>query len=268
VATNPILADLPLIVGGALATIWGGPWEASRPFVQELGPGFFTAGILASLVEPFFRKEFARNAFVAAFRYVLPTEFKDEIAKILRYEFIAEKQLWTVVIEKLEDDTVLVTTSFEKTIRNKSTSTRKKGCYFTVPELKFNNGPARIMDCSVENDDQKIETFTSEATAEVIAATTDELSILPDRTAKFWGKATQYRRISDVMYETFTTPVINPEIEVIISDSDFEHRVEFGTPGDVKKLKYANRYALSGVYFPGQYMFVRWWPKQTAATKA
>jgi hypothetical protein len=56
-----------LIFGGALGTIWGGPWDVTRALIQELGRGIFTAGILAALVEPFFRKEFARDAFEAAF---------------------------------------------------------------------------------------------------------------------------------------------------------------------------------------------------------
>jgi len=121
------VACLGLIIVGVTATIWGGPWEATRPIFKELGPGIFTAGILASLVEPFFRKEFARDAFLAAFRYVLPEEFREEVAKIIRFEFVAEKQLWTVKIDKIDNDndTVIVTTSFDKTIKNRSKSTRR-----------------------------------------------------------------------------------------------------------------------------------------------
>jgi hypothetical protein len=92
------LISIGLIILGLAATVWGGPWELARPIVKELRPGVFTAGILAYLVEPFFRREFARDAFLSAFRYVLPTlsafryvlptEFRDEVAKILRFEAI------------------------------------------------------------------------------------------------------------------------------------------------------------------------------------
>ena len=77
-----------LIVVGILATIWGGPFDRISPIIKELGPGIFTAGILASLVEPFFRNEFARDAFLAAFRYVLPDELKEEVRRILNYKFL------------------------------------------------------------------------------------------------------------------------------------------------------------------------------------
>jgi hypothetical protein len=39
------------------------------------------------------------------------------------------------------------------------------------------------------------------------------------------------------------------------------HYKEFGTVGDVEKAQLSNKYTLRGVYFPGQYMLVQWWPK-------
>src|SRR5215469_15060470 len=105
-------------IRGDLLPYVGGP-------IKELGPGIFTAGILALLVEPFFRKEFARDAFLAAFRYVLPSEFREEVEKILKFDFIAESQLWSVQIDKIDDETVLVTTTYERVIKNK-TKTNKR----------------------------------------------------------------------------------------------------------------------------------------------
>jgi hypothetical protein len=79
-----------LIVGGLVSAI-GGPgllWEPIGAVLRELGLASIVAGILGLFVEPFFKNEFARDAFLAAFRYVLPDEFKEEIERILRYEFI------------------------------------------------------------------------------------------------------------------------------------------------------------------------------------
>jgi hypothetical protein len=60
-------------------------------------------------------------------------------------------------------------------------------------------------------------------------------------------------------------PIKNPEIVVLIDDDVFHHIAAFGavaaSPDDVTKSKFGNHYTLSGVYFPGQHMFVRWWPK-------
>jgi hypothetical protein len=209
----------------------------------------------------FFRKEFARDAFLASFRYVLPPEFKDEVARIIRFEFIAEKQVWKVEIDKLDDNAIKITTSFDKTIKNASKLVRKTRGLYTVPELSFNNGPVKVCECTIECGNEQITSFTLSNQNGHLNASTKEIDILPGRTARVYGKAIQYRRIDDIIYETFTTPAINPEIEVIVPE-EFEHKVEFGTAGGITKSAYGNRYTLSDVYFPGQYMFVRWWPKK------
>ena len=67
------------------------------------------------------------------------------------------------------------------------------------------------------------------------------ISVYPEKTATMFSRAIQYRRTNDVIYEPFNTPVINPEIEVIISDA-FDHEIAFGTPGGFKKSRYRNHY--------------------------
>jgi hypothetical protein len=94
--------------------------DGTRFVVGEVGVALLIAGILAGLVEPFFRQEFARDAFLAAFRYVLPQEFREEVEKILKFDFIGEKQVWIVQIEKLTEETVLVTTTYERIVKNKT----------------------------------------------------------------------------------------------------------------------------------------------------
>ena len=255
---------LVLMVGGGVVTLVGEYVPFVGWILKELGPGFFTAGILAALVEPHFRREFARDAFLAAFRYVLPREFKEEVDKIIRFEFIAERQVWTVRVDKIEgdDDTVLVTSSFDKVIKNRTKAPHKKGAYYTIHELSFSAGPSQILDCRIEYDKKIEDTFevTNPTGTELIAAT-KEIEIDPGQTARVCGRATQFRRSDDFVFETFLTPVVNPEIEVIIPEG-FDHRIEFGTSGERTRIAYSNRYVLSGVYFPGQYMFVRWWPKR------
>jgi hypothetical protein len=255
------ICALLIIVGGA-GTIWGNelPWVGSA--VKELSPAIFIAGVLGTFVEPFFRKEFARDAFLAAFRYLLPSEFKEEVEKIIRFEFIAERQVWDRIGG--DDEMVLVTSSFDKVIKNRTKAPHKTRGYYTIHELSFSAGRSKILDCRIEYDKNVEDKFdvTNPTGTELIAAT-KELEIEPGKTARVCGKATQFRRSDDFVFETFLTPVVNPEIEVIVPEG-FDHRIEFGTSGERTRIAYSNRYVLSGVYFPGQYMFVRWWPKRTA----
>jgi len=92
---------------------------------------------------------------------------------------------------------------------------------------------------------------------------TPDITIKPDMTARLWGKAAQYRRENDSMYETFRMPIIDPQIRVIVNDEEFFHQVRFGTHGDWTKAEFENHYTPAGVHFPGQHMVVRWWPKES-----
>jgi hypothetical protein len=81
---------------------------------------------------------------------VLPPEFREEVEKILRFDFIAEKQVWTVQIEKVSDDVVRVTTTFEKTVKNKTKSNKPLGAHYEVEDYKFPNGQTQIIECGIE----------------------------------------------------------------------------------------------------------------------
>jgi hypothetical protein len=260
-----------LILGGLTMAIVSHvvPWGWAQVVIKELGTGLLIAGILGSFVEPFFRKEFARDAFLAAFRRVLPDEFKDEVEKIVRFELIAEKQVWSVNVEKINDQAVRVTTSFERIVRNKSKSNRPINAWYEAEDFDFSEGPTQIIECGVQGDgvqgdqSQTHKSTTLKRHERHVDMKSPELLLEPGKTARVWGKATQYRRTNDCMWETFRVPIINPEIEVLIDDKEFSHDIQFGTPGDYTKSEYSSHYTLSGVYFPGQFMFVRWWPKKS-----
>jgi len=110
--------------------------------------------------------------------------------------------------------------------------------------------------------DKKVTDFTTERHADWIEATSKKIKIEPGETAKISLKGKQYRRQNDSMWETFVDPIVNPVIEVIIDDQVFDHKIEFGTKGDYEESEFGNKYTLDAVYFPGQYMHVRWWPKK------
>jgi hypothetical protein len=255
-----------LVIVGAIAAVFGDelPWEWAHPIAKELGLGSFIAGLLAVFVEPYFRKEFARDMFFVAFRYILPPELRDEVTKILRFSFIAEKQLWIVKVEKIDGDaeTVLVTTAIEKIFRNKTALKQQLGGYYQIPEFNFSNGKVAITECRVQTDKQQLENYEVNEEGYSTAAQTEKLDVFPNETITMQCKATQYRRINDVVTETFLSPALNPAIEVIVP-VDFDYQAGFGRSGDVEKSRYTGRHTLSGVYFPGQHMFVQWWPKET-----
>ena len=250
-----------LLVGGGLQWVaqYTPPW--SDRLITEMGVAFVVAAILGLTVDWALKAEFARDVFRAAFSYVIPPEFKNEVAKILAFDFMAERHLWRVQVQKVNDETVLVTCFIHRTVRNRTSLRKPKGGYLQAWDWQFKEGSTEILECSAKNEDGVIKSFSKvERTPYQVEARTEEFTVLPNRTVELWSKSEQYRRISGDMYETFLTPALNPEIEVDISN-EFHHEVEFGAVNVTAKEKFTNRYRLDGVYFPGNFMMVRWWPR-------
>jgi hypothetical protein len=267
-----ITASALFVVGLAVAVVayLFIPWEFPRFIITEIAVAAFIAGILAGLVEPFFRAEFARDAFLAAYRYVLPPEFKDKVEKIIRHEFIAERQVWRIKIEKVDSGNVRVTSTYERAFRNKTRTRQLVSAWYQVEDYGFPDGPTKIAGCGIKVESQEpIVTDVEESKGHYVEAKTrDGVYLEPGKSATVWGQAIQYRRANDIYFEAFRTPIKNPEIAVEINDQEFDHVVEFGATGDKTKAQYENHYTLYGVYFPGQYMYVRWWPKSPAVRGA
>jgi len=238
-------------------------WGWLEPIAKELGTALIVSAVLGATVDFFFKGELARNAFLAAFRYVLPGEFKEEVAKILAHPFVSNDHIWKVKIEKVNETVTLVTTMVERKIANRTSSDQERGALYTIPEYDYENGPSEILECAFEMKGKRSRGFKTERHEDWIEATTEKFKIKPNETAKISVKAKQYRRTNDSMWETFLDPIIKPVIEVIIDNAVFGHKVEFGTNGYYEESKFDNKYTLDAVYFPGQYMHVRWWPKKT-----
>jgi len=262
-----ISATLIVVGLGALVGAVFIPSETSRFIASEIGVAILIAGIIAVAIDPFFKRQLAQDVFLAAFRHVLPSEFKDEIEKILKFDFIAEKQVWIVQIDKISDQVVLVTTTYERIIRNKTKSDKSAKAHYEVEDYKFPDGPTKIIECAIQYQTTSRQSSVQNDREHDVEVETDSLSIRPGEAATLSGKATQYRRINDSVYETFRDPIVNPQIRVVIDEAEFSHSITFGTHGDQTKDKYDNLYTLSGVYFPGQFMVVRWWPKPPPAIK-
>jgi hypothetical protein len=196
---------------------------------------------------------------------VLPPELKDEVAEIMKFGFIAEKHKWGLELTKVDEDTVQIITTVERTFVNKTSFKQNTHGLYTVEDLNFPNGPSEILECEIQDESGNVKRSEAIKNAHGLEATTDEITVEPGHKVTVRGKAKQYGRTNGFLFETFLAPTVNPQIDVTIPD-DFAHHVEFGATGDKEKEKYRNLYTLSGVYFPRQIMSVRWWPKHSTAT--
>jgi hypothetical protein len=92
------LAAIGVLLNGLAFQV---PWNWLEQIVREFGSALIVAAVIGGTVDIFFKKEFARDAFVAAFRYVLPTELKEEVLRVISYKFLCTESRMIVQIEPI-----------------------------------------------------------------------------------------------------------------------------------------------------------------------
>jgi hypothetical protein len=105
---------------GAAGSLWHQdiPWSWLAHLAGALSPPLFTAGILGLTVDIFLKRELARDVFVAAFRYILPDELKEEVQRIISYKFLCIDSTTIVSISAPSNDIVRVEIKHERTFKN------------------------------------------------------------------------------------------------------------------------------------------------------
>ena len=136
-----------LIIGLGLIVVphWG-QWTWDYGISSEIGVALVIASILGFTIDRWMKAELRTDVFQASLGYVLQPEFRDEVSRIIGYKLICERHDLLVKIEKVSADTVKLTSSVERTIRNKSSYSEEIGNYVAVDEWGFSAGTSDILD--------------------------------------------------------------------------------------------------------------------------
>ena len=264
ITTKAILSGFLIL--GAVATVWGGdvPWEWLRPFLTDLGPAFFTVGLLGLTVDIFLKRQIARDVFNAAFRYVLPDELKDEVLRIISYKFICTDSLLIVSIDPIGNGLVRVNIKIERTAKNITRHTESMPIGFAVDEWGFHNHTSGISKCAYEMGDGIWRDCGDDpsysATKYALGKISKEpLRVKSGQIIRFVAEGWEIQRENGNFWMFNSAPAINPVIEVNIP-APFLHGCSFGVPGEkVLTSSIAAHYRLDGAQFPGQNVQIRWW---------
>jgi hypothetical protein len=95
-------------------------WRWDYGITSEIGAAFVIAAILGFTVDRWLKAELRTDAFLAAIGHILEPEFRAEVSRIVGYKIICEGHSQWVEITLVENNVVRVTTSVERTLRNKS----------------------------------------------------------------------------------------------------------------------------------------------------
>jgi hypothetical protein len=249
-----ILGVIALLISEAL------PWKALEKTSEGVGIALLTAGLLGLSVDRILKIELARDAFQAAFRYVLPLELKDEVARIINYKFLCTKHHGVI---RMNDDVVRVDISIERTIKNISGHTETYKSLLHLDEWGFAGLASTVTLCIAEYDGQKYEgQVVPPDRGSAIGTETTDISVRSGGEVVSVVKGYEFHRSNGLQVLALRHPTLNPVINVTIPD-DLEHECSFGVPGGKVNLsRIANRYELNGTQFPGQHIKLRWWPKK------
>jgi hypothetical protein len=252
-----------LLFGAALIVIphyWNWSWDYG--ITSEIGVAFLVTSILGFTIDRWLKLELRTNAFLAAIGHILAPEFRAEVSRIIGYKLVCERHTLLVAIELLSASVVKVTSSSERTIRNKSAYTQPIKNFVHVDEWGHAaEGRSEIIDCLLEIEG---ETFRPDrdliADAYSIQISTEEKQLKPHQTAILRARWIEYKNINDVNFYHYTIPTIDPEIEVRPAQ-EIDCSIGFGTPAEYVESHYSIKKQLVGTYFPHQNMSIRWWPK-------
>jgi hypothetical protein len=116
--------------------------------LKELSNALIIAGILGFTIETYFRRQFSQDAFQAAYRYILPEEFKEEARRVIGYKLLCTQQRLIISISKLNSDLVAVGIKTERKIENISRYPEKVENKFAIDDWGHEQ-KSKIARCSI-----------------------------------------------------------------------------------------------------------------------
>ena len=190
--------------------------ESIRPIISEFGAALIVAAVIGGTVDLFFKDEFARDAFVAAFRYVLPDELKEEVLRIISYKFLCTESRVLIEIEPIpKTELVKISIRTERTVRNITRGSENTPVIFALDNWGFNGHDPKIEECSFDvgngweecsdkkhHDDPVIERWKS------------NVSIRPGETFKIASRGYDVHRENSALRLFHVFPAKNPIVTV------------------------------------------------------
>src|SRR5262249_38671836 len=193
----------------------------------------------------------------------------EEVVRIINYKFLCKKHDMVVTIEPIDDEFVELTVKVERHYTNITRHPEPLKNHFMLDEFGHPTRRSSIDECSIERDDGKKEMATEYISEpdrpERIGKETKEI-ILPSRaTATRVSIGKEIHRINGVFtIHFFAGPTVQPEV-LIRAPETLVHRCTFGVPGErVIESEIDIKYTLDGNQFPGQHIWIRWWPVDTS----
>jgi hypothetical protein len=238
----------------------------SELLISEIGIAFVSAAIIGATVHLWMTDALRREVVKATLTAVLPPVFHTELLRLFDYDLLAETFSMLIEITTLEGtNAVRITVSIDRIIRNISTRKVSAHALAHLDDWGAKEGRAAVEECVIIDEERNEfrNTNPTPANEYSIRAITDDIDIKPNGAAVVRSKFSAVQRDNDQGIITFSMPISNP-IVMITHGAELNHDFDFGRnlgPGEKEyRSSLMREYRLTGTYFPGFYMKVRWWP--------
>jgi hypothetical protein len=248
------------------------PWKWLEGVVKEIGVASLVAAILGLTVDQALKVELVRDVFYAAFRYLLPSELKDEVARVIGYRFLCTDHRTLVEIVPIVDtDLVRVHMKTERLLKNVSYQAEPIRNHFALDEWGYPGHQSTVERCSMEFGGEVVEGEDNpeyKGKLDARGKITAERTIKRGETVKFVTIGSEVCRNNGQLFMAWRAPTVNPVVDVSIPDG-FGHECNFGVPyAKAVTSSISKQYRLDGTQFPGQHVRVRWWKIESSTALA
>ena len=260
-----------VIIGGAGSLLHERiPWSWAAFAAKELCPPLLTAGVLGLTVDTFLKREVARDVFVAAFRYVLPDELKEEARRIIDYRFLCTQSVTIIKLVPTDNELMSVHISHERVFRNITGHSEPFVGTFAVDEWGFPGTHSAIEELYLEAGGSRMPSNDNpdyQGKADAIGKKTGEVTIKSGATVRVVSRGYEIHRRNSELHMNFTHPSTGPVVRIELPE-DFDHSCTFGIPDEkIIRSAISREHRLDGSQFPGQHTRIRWWPRPAQRTE-
>jgi hypothetical protein len=274
-----------LIVLGCGLLVLASAIELSSPLhdlVPELGTALLVGGLLGVSVDRWLKTRLLRDAFKSLFGYLLPEELRDELDWVYTRDILCVRSDLTLTIARTGDgDLFSVRLDWSRDLRNITTRVVPFRVRLSVEEWFHADHQSRILALVATYDGkphagikagyrEKPDDASSNTAPEPFMLTREldeEPQVKPGECLTLVCEAEEARHMSDAWYLNMLYATANPRVTVRAPD-EIAWRVRFGNRNSesVRVIGPATR-ELPGTLLPGQFIQVRWWPRQAQAER-
>jgi len=246
-------------------------WEIIHVIIIGLGSSAIIATILGFTIEKALSSKLAKDAVEAGLGYLILPEAREEMRRIYEQKFMCIRHHSTFTLKGTRFPGYILVNNHTvrkfKNITGKRQSFRPKVRYrewFHHAELR-----SRLIGFGVHIGSEELSDYRTFISANSVQhELKDNISLEKDGECEFWYEIEEVKRETDVYYETFSYPTVNPIVSFAMNKdeaaTDLNLGVWLGFPSSLDsevRQTGKTRKEFLGLLLPYGYIELRWWSK-------